>query len=181
MRTLTRDSGVVARIWLDDLPAVTYPPFNTIERRLETHRLVLGTARSIAVEVAGMVGHPSSYGLLGASFTPLPVDQLLIQVVCSTENGCLLDWALAGRCDEVHAGLPAEYASSVLDAAGTADGVADLSAGLLRFDHAAHGDVGSSSWFFGQLGRLLVSLLPRDVSQIRDDELAEIIAVGLRR
>ena len=181
MRTITWGSIGVARVWCDSLPPVTYPALKTIERRLETHRLLLSKARCAAVEVAGMVGHPSSYGLLGACFTPLATDQLLIEVVCSTECEHQIDWALAGRCDKVHVGLPTEYGPSVLHAAEIAGVLVDLDPGLLLFDHAAHGVVGSSDWFFGELGRIVVHLLTRDAIPMSDDELSDIVQFGPRR
>ena len=172
-------TGVRARVWLDELPDVTYPIDDVLECSISPHQSRTDAVRLSAIEVVRMPGHPSSYGLLGASFTPKRTDRLLIEVASSTPGGEQVDWALAGRCDEVRSGLPKEYAVSVFDAAATVGASWKLGAGVLRFDHAAHGLVGSSAWFFGALSRAVMSLLVHADEPCSDAALAEIVRLHL--
>ena len=174
MRTIAQSPTAHTRVWLDELPEATYAVLGVSERSVAMHRPPNGAGRRVAVEVVRMAGHPSSYALLGATFTPEPTARLRLQVASSAAEGTPLTWALAGRCDEVYAGLPEEYAACVLDTATDAAHMHDLGPGILRFDHAAHGVVGSSRWLFGELGRVVVTLLARPGGLWSDDELAEI-------
>ena len=100
-----------------------------------------GSADGIAVEWAGQVGHPSSYGLLGgraAGLTRLDVP----------ERGAY-EASLAGTSDDVTFGLPAEYRQAVGE--GLSSPVA--------LGVAAHGQVGSSEYVFRRLAALLSALV----------------------
>lgn len=95
----------------------------------------------LAVEWAGQVGHPSSYGLLGGragEVTRLEVP----------ERGSY-QGSLAGASDEVAFGLPAEYRQAV--GQGLRSPVA--------LTVAAHGQVGSSAYVFRRLASLLSALI----------------------
>jgi len=167
--------GVRARFWLDELPDLTYPLVEMMERSIAVRQSPAGDKRCAAVEFVTRAGHPSSYGLLGGSFTPQQTSRLVLQVAHSTAELDRVEWALAGRSDEVYAGIFGEDADSVLDAVEGAVAEHKLAAGVLRLDHAAHGVVGSSRSFFAKLGRIVVALLARPDALWSDDELAELL------
>lgn len=175
MRMISLLPGVRARFWLDDLPDLAYPIVEVMERSITVRQSPAGDARRAAVELVTRAGHPSSYGLLGGSFTPQQTSRLVIQVASLTAGAERVEWALAGGNDDVYAGLLGEDAVGVLDGVEAAMAEHDLGAGVLRFDHAAHGVIGSSRSLFGRLGRIVVALLARPGVQWSDDDLAELL------
>jgi hypothetical protein len=75
--------------------------------------------------------------------------------------------------DIVVIGLPDEFADSVLTGAVQAPATRLLGPGVLRFDCAAQGLVGSSRWFFRHLSTIVVRLLTSRVWS--EEELAAIL------
>jgi len=114
-------------------------------------------------------GGRAVYGLLGASFTPDNVEKLVVQLAISANTEKQVDWSLAASIDEVYAGMPLEYADSVLDGVVGAEEI--LGSGVLRFESAAHGVVGSSPRIFRQLARDVVRLLSYKVESLSEEEL----------
>jgi hypothetical protein len=132
------------------------------------------------VEVARMLGHPSSYGLLGAEFLPDSRGRITVEVAVSGgSDGETLthDWLVA-RNDTVRAGLPKAYASAVLETGMLY--ASTLGPGMLRFADAAHDMVGSSVAVFGWLARIVLHLLVHEVSTMTDNELMSIIRATRR-
>jgi len=115
-----------------------------------------GLPSSVRVEWAGRIGHPSSYGMLGGTRSPIS------RVRVFPSDAKFRD-ALAARADDVRWGLPAEYESVVVDA---------LHDQLLTVSvsQAAHGTVGSSPHVFRALTNLLCRLLAEGVP-LEDSEI----------
>ena len=87
----------------------------------------------MTLEWAGQLGHPSSYGLIGAREAS--------QTVLPDPSGGRYVESLAGELDQVYFGLPAAYAEAV---------IAVLQRPL-ELTVAAHGEVGSSPAVFARL------------------------------
>jgi hypothetical protein len=121
------------------------------------------------------IGAVAYYGALGAIFAPQASGRVTVQVPISEGNEPLLEASLAGKTDEVHLGLPQEYAEDILDAIWHAEPIEQLGAGILRVCCAAHGNIGSSPWFFGALSRILAQLLLRDGASFSDESLIDLM------
>jgi hypothetical protein len=161
-----------ARVWWGELPDLHYDPTEVLQRTLQTSNLLVTEKRSAAIEFY-KPAHSFSYGLLGAGFTPGRLGQFVIQVAISDYNGQPLEWSLAQQIDNVYTGLPAEYAQSVFEGASEAETV--LGSGVLRFDCAAHGLVGSSPVIFRLLSKAIVHLLAAAKKQVAETELRELL------
>jgi hypothetical protein len=162
-----------ARVWLGELPDCAYPSGKILEavQEQETQSSSQAEPSCAAVEAMLVRGPRVLYGLLGASFTPDESQRCVVQVGVDTAferpaNWMFPEysreqtrWALATNLDSIYIGLLEEYAPAVLRGSVHAGEV--LGGGLLRFDCAAHGLVGSSEWLFQNLADLLVVLLAR--------------------
>jgi len=101
----------------------------------------------------------------------------VIQVAVSAGDERRVSWALGdGIGDEVWAGLPPEYAPSVLDGALNAGTLPLLGSGELRFDCAAYGQVGSCERVFQRLAAIVVALLSREPKAPSEQELGALLA-----
>ena len=163
------------RVWLNELPELSYPIADVVERSIRTKAPVAATVRRAAVEMLIPTGGFAQYGLLGAEFVSGASGELRLQVAVSDNGGQRIDWSLASGIDEVRAGLPQEYAESMLDGALTADEVHGLGSGVLRFQHAAYAVVGSSPWIFQHLAVLVVRLLASELNSRSERELAALL------
>lgn len=146
-----------ARIWLGELPDLSYPVLEVLERQQDAKVSTIAEIRYAAVEMFAPKGVRALYGLLGAKFTPDNLERLLVQVAFCEDTTKQVEWSLAAKVDKIYVGLTCEYAPSVLD--GALRAAETLGSGVLRFECAAHGAVGSSPKIFRQLATLAVQLL----------------------
>ncbi len=163
-----------ARIWLQELPDADYEAHEVVEHLLTAKTSALSEIRQAAVELFRHTTGPSSYGLLGAEFTPKPTGYLVVSVAVSSTDGRRLEWAFANAIDEVYVGLLPEYISGILE--GVHDAGEILGSGVLRFQWAAHGAVGSSQRFFEELARIVVQLLTDEANSLSEEELVELVS-----
>jgi len=82
---------------------------------------------------------------------------------------------LPGFTDQVRRGLPREYADSVMEGAIYTNSISPLGSGVLQFNCAAHGEVGSSPNAFRQLGEMVTRLLQMDPSSVTVEQLLDLI------
>jgi hypothetical protein len=172
---LNLDRYKKARVWVGELPELSYDVLQVEERRLAAQGGMLAEVRCAAVELLIPTGPRSLYGALGATFSPGITGQLLVQVATSAEDGELVASALTGRLDEVHIGLPQEYAGAVLEGAVNTEEIHLLGPGILRFDHAAHGYVSSAQVIFRRVARTVVRLLCLDEGAASEGDLRAIL------
>jgi hypothetical protein len=162
-----------ARIWIGELPDSSYTAVDVLERQLEAHKPEITKQQDAAIEMLIPTGPRALYGLLGASFKPNHSMQLVIQVAITDRVQQLLDWSLAKRVDEVHIGLPMEYSESVFQ--GVLEGSLSRS-GILRFDQAAHGVVGSNSWMFRHLAKLITQHFTYEEEGLLEQDVLTFLA-----
>jgi hypothetical protein len=148
-----------ARIWFHELPHWEYPAIRVAERRLQASGRQNGTSTCLAVEMAVHTGPMIQYGALGAAFLPEHRDNLLIRVLISAEPGEPFPLPLAGRTELAHIGLPEEYIPNVLEDIAQFEELSELGTGILSFERAVYGEVGSSRRFFRRLSHAIVRLL----------------------
>jgi hypothetical protein len=127
------------------------------------------------------VGPRFLYGLLGAEFSPDQSARLLIQVPLSTEQGEQIASPVATPTEITRAGLPDQYARGVLEAAECGEAYRLLGSGLLRYESAAHGMVGSSIDLFRRLAIIVAQLLTLDTQEVAETQLATLLERELRR
>jgi hypothetical protein len=111
------------------------------------------------------VGGRILYGLLGAQFIPNNSGNFSIEVLVSTNTESVFQQSIAANLDKVRVGLPREYSQSVIDGVLYSldkKSLEILGSGVLRFDKAAHGEIGSSNKFFRKIAATVVQLLMLD-------------------
>lgn len=155
----------------------SYPDFSF---SLSSDRAFTPVQQKAAVEMITPSAGRALYGLLGAEFVSDRSGSLLVKLAVSeaVSEGVEpeLDWSLASSIDKVCAGLPVEYADSVFDGVIHAGKI--LGSGVLFFNCAAHGEIGSSPQMFRQLAlkvvRLIASASVRE--SLSEEELAELLS-----
>jgi hypothetical protein len=180
MRTVRIGRYGKARVWLGELPELTYPVLDVLERTLEAGDSPLSGVRRAAIEMLLPRGGRALYGLLGAELTPRCSGRLVVQVAVSGRTEPQFIRSLAARIDDVRLGIPDEYAVSVLDGVSRTDESRSLGPGMVRFDRAAHGAVGSAQWLFQRLSAAIVRLLAGQPETPSDEGLAELLRLSLR-
>lgn len=148
------------RVWFGDLPPAVFPCAAPITKTVPALGATQRPTTAVAVELFVPTGPRARYGLLGAHLLrPRPGAEIGIEVFTTTADGEKYADSLAGSLDVVRVGLPREFADSVMEGALNAGNEAALGPCVLRFDHAAHGEIGSSPSFFGRLARAVVRLV----------------------
>jgi hypothetical protein len=165
--------GRQARLWLGALPAMSYPVVQVLEHECLAQSTTSTEVRWAAIEWHRASCGPSSYGLLGAEWTPHGAERLVVRVLVSA------DVPFPGRgwrpqfSPDPRPGLPLEYAEPVLKGALEAEALPALGTGVLCFCQAAHDVVGSSPLVFQWLthavvcGLTLGDTLPTDEALMR--------------
>jgi hypothetical protein len=157
-----------ARVWLEECP-VSGLTFDGLVRRTFEVSGSVGSDRRVTIEAKLPRGPMVMYGLLGAHFSPKDDGGLAVAVGCTeTTDRPLFASSLATKPEVARTGLPREFADGVL--AGVQDALAstNLGSGVLMFDCAASGEVGSSSAAYRLLARAVVTILATGAS----DEMA---------
>jgi hypothetical protein len=167
--------NVKVRVWIDESPDAYYPAVDLIEYALTT-RLSETQSKTVVLEMAVITGPRKLYGLLGATYIPERTEALSIHIAVSDSSQKVIDWSLVGMIDQVRLGLPEEFADAVLKGAIEAT-PNKLGAGMLRFDCAAHGMIGSSPYLFGELSKIVVTLLRIPSELLTEDEIAKHIRI----
>lgn len=156
----SRQLGVRARIWVDELP-----PFESLAKEVAWRREGFsGTKLSafhkrIVVEVFQPFGAAFHYGLLGADLRSGTSDGLVVTVPVNMPNpNALYTGALAEKVDEVVVGSTPEFAEAVLVAARNFPSEL-LPSGELNFVFMAHSTVGSARIVFEKLTKAIFRLM----------------------
>ncbi len=177
-----KQSAFALRVWQDEGQISSYVHDQIIQGTVDLPNIaaLYPETRSTTVEVARMLGHPSSYGLLGAEFMPDSGGRITVEVALSSgSDGETVTYdSLAAGSDAVRVGLPREYGSAVLQASMLY--ASALGPGTLCFADAAHGMVGSSVAVFRWLTRIVLELLVHEVATMTDDELMSIVSAAWR-
>ena len=174
IKTFTFSTHTV-RIWLNELPEGQPSSYQVLEKAVEVKDSLNGAVRQVCIELALLqLGHPSSYGLLGAEFTPQTNGKLTSQVWTNENPGERINWSLIGNgtIDEVHAGLLLEYGPSILDASLKEN--AFPYAGTIQFNCAAHGLAGSSIEIFQRLTNAILQILKVPAEDLAEQTLEKI-------
>jgi len=176
MQTIKLDRHVQARVWIDENPRAIYPATEIISNNIANGLTKKNKNKRGSIEILIPVGARFFYGFLGAEFLPNDSGHFGIELLVSTEHENIYAESIASEFDQIRLGLPSEYSQSVLD--GAIESLAEkklgeLGSGILRFDQAAHSQIGSSNKFFRHIARTIVQLLMIDGSG--KEEISEIV------
>ena len=178
MKNINLNFHSQARVWIEDAPSIIYPVIDTLTKDVQTG-LTRNSERQrqVALEILIPVGVRILYGLLGAKFIPHDSGKLSLAVLVSTNNEFIFEQSIASQLDRVRVGLPNEYSQSIVDGALKAldrETIVKLGSGLIQFDLAAHGEIGSSNKFFRKIAAIVVQLLTIDTGS-SEQEVTEIV------
>jgi hypothetical protein len=190
MSVLTVSLGPLnkVRVWLEELPDAKYQAGKTLEVMQVAKASMHPAPICAAVELKRVLGPRTLCGLLGATFLPEESERCVIQVAVGSAfeipsnwrfpefSRKETSWALAARVDSIYVGLPEEYAPAVLNGAVRAGAL--LGSGLVRFDCATHGLIGSSQRVFQDLARLVVEILSYEPTGLSEEQLHSIVAAA---
>ncbi len=164
MQNITLDFHIQARVWLQDYPGIIYGAADVIEREVGSGLAKKTGDKQAALEIIIPVGPRFLYGLLGAKFIPNDSGKIRLQVLVSTSTEPVYQKSIASEqnLDIVRVGLPGEYSNSVIEGALQALNhqlCTELGSGIIQFDQAAWGEIGSSNKIFRQIAATVVQLL----------------------
>jgi hypothetical protein len=160
-----------ARVWFNEHPALASESTRVLMRTLAASPRIR-TMRRAGVELFVPAGALADYALLCGHFVPNDLGQLTLELPVCSEPGEHLSWSLAAAVDEVRAGLPEEYAQSVLDAAAAPE---VLGSGTLVLTPAAHAMVGSSPRMFSRVTSALLDIMALNTEDVTNELLGRIL------
>jgi hypothetical protein len=149
-----------ARVWLDELPEVSFFSFEqSFEHAIPANPSVL-KYRQAAVELLAPKGSLAMYGLLGAELIPDSNGKLRVRVGIGTNKNAVYSSPLVLASEKVSVGLEREFAGGVLEVvANEIQQQSVIPSGELIFSWAVQGAVGSSRVLFKQLGSYVSKLI----------------------
>jgi hypothetical protein len=116
--------------------------------------------RRCALELFVRLGARSLYGLLGASLQPKDSEELVLLISENADAGGLYEASLSSSFGDVRKGLPKQYVEALMRVVRNEEASLELlGGGILSFDCAAHGVVGSAPAVFQVLASAVISLL----------------------
>jgi|SRR5579872_2991696 len=164
-----------ARVWLFDQPDCLFVPADVQELTFSAGVAAVGGERSAAVEGCVHIGGYLAYGLAGARYVPDGSAQLRLRTYVSGQDGPEYLTSVASGLDVAYIGLPAEFSKSIATGVNNALEKIVIGGGILAFDRAAHGLVGSSPMFFARLATVVTMLIGLKTSALSDDEIRATI------
>jgi hypothetical protein len=166
------------RLWINSLPELTSKVIKVLTSSVnsENHKW---NSKAIALELLLAPREISNYAFLGVKYIPSEDSYLNIEVRVSEYEGALLTDTIALSTDEVHVGIPEEYAETIMATVKDYLKNYGLSSGTLLFDLGAHGHVGSSKIIFSKTTKILMSLLGKNLNDTTVNEYKEMIASEL--
>lgn len=162
------------QLWCNDEETGRYPASRTLERLVSAPPRRDATACRVTAEwQQAHYGHPSTYGLLGASFVPDESGTLQARVALPEAKpwDTASFWATQRR-----PGIGSDYyAKGVFAAIMVPIEVERLGCGNLTFDRAIEDRAASSPMMFGQLALAVVRHIERGCPSLTEEELQQQI------
>ena len=165
MQDIKLDFHRQARVWIEDRPQAIYPASETLTKNLGSKLTINSRKKRGSLEILIPVGAKFFYGLLGAEFIPNDSGIFSLEVLVSTNHEKIYEQSIASKLDQIRVGLPSEYSESVIDAVIKfldKERLTRFGSGVLRFEQAAHSEIGSSNKFFRHIATTVVQLLVAD-------------------
>lgn len=164
------------RIWIGEMPNIKGSVIDIVKSSFEVTNQQQWEHKAIAIELLLAPREISNYALIGAKYIPSNNGNLEIKVNISSFDDTILLDNIALSTDEVHMGIPKEYALSIASIAKEKSIELNYPMGSLVFDIGAHGHVGSSKMVFSTVTKVLMGLLSMNVLEKSYEELNEIVS-----
>lgn len=149
-------------LWIDEPSDIVYESNKILEIEMIKDNWKKWEDISLAIELFLKNRHASNYVLLGFNYKYEHIGKLKVKVKSSIYDGTIVENTLVSERDEVHAGIPQEYAEQILEVANECLSNIGCSEGTITFDIGAHGYIGSSKAIFGIATEILLKLLNED-------------------
>lgn len=158
-----------ARVWFGaGIPE--FSPSGTVRAAVEGEPSVAVAIPYLTLEALVARGARAEYGLVGVRFDTATDTLLRVEVPYSGENGQSWSASLGSAVDDVHLGLPREYADAILDAV-VVYAARRFPPGTIKIVQAAHGLVGSNARFFRTLATCVLELMENDYHRSDDQTI----------
>ncbi|VBB09156.1 Hypothetical protein LUCI_4442 [Lucifera butyrica] len=167
------------RLWINDFPGFESKIIDTIHRTFVGAKEIPRCNKSVVLEIL-LPRNASNYALLGATFIPLVGGTLDVKINIGVHDDAVLKDNIAFTSDEVHVGIPKEYAFAVMDSVAETLDDSEFPPGILFFDVGAHSDVGSSRMIFSRVTKILIKIIFNNILELSEDELKKLIALELK-
>ncbi|WBW97427.1 hypothetical protein [Oceanirhabdus sp. W0125-5] len=152
------------RVWIDELPNMSYDVIQQLHSFIEIKSNSEIQAANLALELSLPRG-ASNYALVGLRYTPTKNKVVEIKVNVSRNTGEIINDNIASQIDQVHVGIPLEYANVVLNTARSViQEINDYPSGIIEFNLGAHGLIGSSQVIFSKITSIIIKLLCKNPS-----------------
>lgn len=149
-------------LWIDEIPEIQYRCLDSLNGTIVKNDWIKWDDVSYTLELRVIGRDCSNYALLGLRYEYEYSGELAIKVNVSEFDGEIIDRNISSLSDEIHSGLPLEYAKVVFDVTKNYLENIPCSQGKITFDIAAHGYVGSSQSIFELVAGVLLQLLAND-------------------
>jgi hypothetical protein len=168
------------RIWLNEEMDACFSGESSIQMEFKSSITGEFEERKVVLELC-LPRNNSNYALLGASFKPTSDSSLLkVNVDSSDRKEAFFD-TIAMDIEEVSKGLLQEYAEAVAKSVGDLLEVNNsFPSGVIDFNIAAHGKIGSSKGLFSIMGKAIIRLLSFNLTELDEEELNLKVADSIK-
>lgn len=170
------------RLWINQVYNLQYGTNKIVKSHFKANNTNEVSIANIVLELLLMPRHVSNYALLGASFTPTSGELLEVRVNISQYNGEVTKDSIAMPEDEVHLGIPEEYAEGIVE---TTDSVikeiGGFPSGILEFNVGAHGYVGSSILTFSKITSIILKIMIKKIDNMDVEKIKEEVALEIMK
>ncbi len=166
-------------LWINKIPEIKYNTVEILKLTKEAKGKIVERDVTVALELLLGPRDISNYVLLGVRYTSSKDNVLKVNINVSDFDDVILSDRIASSVDEVHAGIPREYALAIINEVEKLTDELGCSSGTLSFDIGAHGHIGSSRAVFAKATRILMKLISVSSYDNRE-ELKEIVSSELK-
>lgn len=149
-------NGLKANIWVNDFPAIIKEVKG--ELLVEGEAEAITNSKQLVVELFIPRSH-NNYALLGIDFISNNEKKVKIKMSIENQQELKNDSSLALSFDTVTWGILEEYKQGVIDSFNMFLQNRKLPSGIINYNIAAYGEIGSSQTMFKTVNNILLSLL----------------------
>ncbi len=180
MITLNLGGFREGRLWINEKPNITMEVIDSLVESVDVSNFQQWEEKNIVLELFLAPRDVSNYAMLGVKYIPTDTQKLNILVNITGFNGDILKDNIALLTDEVHMGIPQDYASSIINTAKEKAIELKFPVGSLMFEIGAHGYVGSSKITFVILTKVLMGLLSENINEGLGEKLNDMVVSFLK-
>ena len=159
-------------LWINEKIDISFVCIDNLKTTIKKNEWIHWDDASYILEFNLNGRNANNYALLGITYMYQESDELIINVNVSDYEGKVVSNTLALRPDEVHSGIPLDYAREIICVAEDYFKHNKCGTGVITFDIGAHGYIGSSTNMFSKVSRILLQILTmndkRNLSKMED-------------